>query len=871
MGSKEYTLNLYLPERFALLTLSLALWAGLGAIAEASIPGEEGPQLVRVGVYENPPKIFVDDRGQISGVLGDLLAAIAQREGWVLEPVPCIWQECLALLEEGALDLMPDVALTELRAERFAFHRVPALLSWSQIYEVPGQNLTSLLDLQGRRLAVLSGSVQEFYLRGLMDSFGLKVTWVQVNSMEEGFQAVVAGRADAVAANHFFGEARARALNLNKTPLVFEPDKLFYSAPLNQNQLLLERIDDYLIRWRNEAGSPYFDILHRWDIQQETRQLPAILWWGIALLGAALISALGFSVLLRRQVAEKTRGLSASEQRLNTILDSVDAYIYIKGPDLRYQYVNKKVCDLLGLSREQILGQTDEQFFDAQSCRSLIANDRRVLDRAERVAGEDIVTLANSDTTQIFLSMKLPLLQRDGSPYALCGISTDITEYRQILSRVHQLEFFDPLTGLANRRLMLDRLRHALASQAETGYQGALLLIDLDDFKGLNDTLGHESGDLLLQQLARRLEMEMRSTDMPARIGPDEFVMILEDLSRVPEKAMFAARRLGEDLLARLAKPYDLNGAPYVASVSIGVIMFSDTESNADELLKGVDLALHAAKAEGRNTMRFFNPSMQAKINRRNLIEGALRRAIDNDCLELHIQPLVMADDRVFGMEALLRWQDAELGRMSPGDFIPVAEASGLIIPLGKWVLEKACSLLARWSLVEGLEDLTLAVNISPEQFRAPDYVVCLEECLLRHAIDPARLKLEITENLLIDDMDSTVERMLQLRARRICFSLDDFGTGYASLSYLKRLPLSQLKIDQSFVRDLLFDPSDEAIVRAIIALGESLQLEVIAEGVETLEQANRLRELGCQAFQGYFFGRPEAAALWEGRLKKPS
>lgn len=858
-------LGLEMPRRWGRRAglLLLACVFALPVMAAESRSEPEAPHL-RVGVYENPPKIFLSETGEPSGILGDLLLHMAEQEGWQLESVACLWQACLSALANGEIDLMPDVALTPSRATRFDFHEVPALLSWSQIYVAAGADQpTNLLELQGRRLAVLQGSVQHDYLMTFFHGMELPVRWVLVDSLEAGFQAVLDQQADAVAANQFYGDQRAQGTDLVRAPVVFLPSRLYYAVTPGRLSGVLTTIDDYLDRWRNDPGSLYFETLRRWEPRRESGPQPTWLWWSLAGLSAMLLAALLFGVLLRRQVQRQTQQLQKSEQKLSTILNSVQAHIYIKGTDLRYQYVNQKVADLLGAAPESIIGRRDEDFFDADTCRLLKENDCRVLLRGERFSNEEVNRIKGQEAAHVFLSEKLPLRTPAGEIYALCGISTDITEHRQIQEQLHQLSFFDALTGLPNRRLLLDRVRHGLFSSTRTGYDGALVLLDLDNFKSVNDSLGHDAGDQLLCAVAERIQRKLRATDTLARFGADEFVVLLEDLALQPDRAVVAVRNLADEWLTALAEPFELGGAPYVISVSLGVALFSDAGEDTDTLLKGADLALQASKRLGHNRLQFFNPAMQVAINRRTQLEGALRQAIESHRLALHLQPQVNTRGEVVAMEALARWEHPELGMISPAEFIPLAESTGLIVPLGEWVLEQACAYLADWQGDELLKGVVLAVNISPAQFRHPNFVDHLENTLDASGCPPERLELEVTESLLIDELDQVIERMESLRAHGIRFALDDFGTGYASLSYLKRLPLQLLKVDQSFVRDLLTDPNDEAIVRTIIALGQSLDLEVLAEGVETEAQAKRLEALGCTFLQGYLYGKPAPLEQW--------
>jgi diguanylate cyclase (GGDEF)-like protein/PAS domain S-box-containing protein len=444
-----------------------------------------------------------------------------------------------------------------------------------------------------------------------------------------------------------------------------------------------------------------------------------------------------------------------------------------------------------------------------------------------------------------------------GKPVLQIGAIQDITERKTAADKIEQLAFFDLLTDLPNRRLLLDRLRQAMAASARSEKCGALLFIDLDNFKTLNDTLGHDIGDLLLQQVARRLVTCVREGDTVARLGGDEFVVMLEDLSGNLQEAATQTEIVGEKILAALNETYDLGNYKHHSTPSIGVTLFINHQETIDELLKRADLAMYQAKAAGRNTLRFFDPDMQASVAARAAMEVDLRKAIVEKQFLLHYQAQVNSSGRVIGAEALVRWQHPERGLVSPADFIPLAEECGLILPLGHWVLESACGQLAAWASKPELAHLTVAVNVSARQFSLPNFVEQVLAVVDYLGARPDRLKLELTESLLLENAEDIIAKMLALRARGVGFSMDDFGTGYSSLSYLKRLPLDQLKIDQSFVRDVLTDPNDAAIARTIVALGQNLGLAVIAEGVETEAQREFLEAHGCHAYQGYLFSRP--------------
>ena len=446
----------------------------------------------------------------------------------------------------------------------------------------------------------------------------------------------------------------------------------------------------------------------------------------------------------------------------------------------------------------------------------------------------------------------------------------DVTDLRRASDEIETLAFYDPLTGLPNRRLLLDRLRQAMQQAAGSGCFGAVLFLDLNQFKLLNDTQGHEVGDLLLQQVAERLRQSVRETDTVARLGGDEFVVLLVDLARDSDGAVAQAQRLGEKLMAGLSHPYALGTHPYQGACSVGATLFGQGEHSAAELLKQADIAMYAVKTQARgNGLCFFDPQMQALITQRAQLQADLRQALERSELVLHYQPQFALDGRMVGTEALLRWRHPTHGMVAPAEFIPMAEECGLIVPIGWWVLHSACEQLARWRGQTNHAHLSVSVNVSARQLRQSDFVELVAQAMRKNHVRPQRLKLELTESLVLDNVDDTVAKMLQLRQLGVQFSVDDFGTGYSSLAYLTRLPLHELKIDQSFVRNLGQRPTDDVIVQTIIGMASNLGLEVIAEGVETQEQKNFLARHGCCIYQGFLLGRPMPVAELEALVQK--
>lgn len=482
----------------------------------------------------------------------------------------------------------------------------------------------------------------------------------------------------------------------------------------------------------------------------------------------------------------------------------------------------------------------------------LIVMSDNTLEKSEFVHFISVLALGSSAIIGLVLFLIFLFLRRTDASIRL--------QQRNLLENqkeINSLAFFDQLTNLPNRTLLLDRLKQVMAVTSRSGNYGALLFIDLDNFKTLNDTLGHDTGDMLLKQVAQRLTGCVREGDTVSRFGGDEFVVILSGLSTHETDAATASEMIAEKILASLNEPYFLNGINHRSSASIGVTLFKGDSSSIDNLMKQADLAMYKSKEAGRNGLSFFDPNMESTLKARSALEEDLRKGIEEKQFVLFYQAQVREDGSVSGTEVLVRWQHPERGIVSPIEFIPVAEETGLILPLGHWILKTACEQLARWAQIPEMEAVTMAVNVSARQFSQSDFVAEVLSVIQESGANPNRLKLELTESLLLQNIEEVISKMESLKVAGVSFSLDDFGTGYSSLSYLKRLPLDQLKIDQSFVRDIMNNENDAIICKSTIALSESMGLSVIAEGVETQEQRNLLLDLGCHAYQGYWFSRP--------------
>ncbi|MCX7108675.1 MAG: EAL domain-containing protein [Proteobacteria bacterium] len=554
-------------------------------------------------------------------------------------------------------------------------------------------------------------------------------------------------------------------------------------------------------------------------------------------------------------------------QLFRTALDNMPSYIYTKDTQYRYTYANRPLLDFFGRTAETLVGCDDTDFFPSETVRRLREIDSHVLLGEQAVYEFDIASAESG--RRVYWDVKTPIHQpQSPSICGLLGISTDITELKNAEEEIKRLAFYDLLTQLPNRRLLLDRLQQALATSVRSRLYGALLFIDLDNFKTLNDTLGHDKGDLLLQEVASRISACVRECDTVARLGGDEFVVMLTGLDGGAQGATARTQKIGRKILGMLNQVYYLAGHEHYGSASMGITLFAGHSSSLDELLKQADIALYQAKAAGRNALRFFDAQMQSSITARAALIHDLRHALAKKQFQLFCQIEAGHNQKIIGVEALLRWHHPDSGMIPPQEFISLAEETGLIQPIGQWVLESACALLKSWGEISDRRHLHLAVNISTRQFRQPDFVNGVLEMVRDTGIDPSKLMLELTENVILVELGDTTAKMNTLKQVGVRFSLDDFGTGYSSLAYLARLPFDQLKIDRSFVQNIGVKPADEVIIQTIIAMADKLGIGIVAEGVETEAQRAFLEQHGCPVCQGYLFGKPMPLAEFEEYFK---
>ena len=617
---------------------------------------------------------------------------------------------------------------------------------------------------------------------------------------------------------------------------------------------------------RLSVSLPEDQALERWEYERNMVAAAALVFCAMVLLAAAV------AVVVFDRMAQARKDIADAKALLDQALESMVSGFVLLDAQQRVAHWNRRFVELFPWMRGAMASGMPFRQVLEQS----VAHHLPVGSDAERQQWIALRLAQQQDGTGAHEQV-LPdghcihVLERATPEGGWVITYHDVTDLRRANEEIEHLAFYDPLTGLPNRRLLLDRLGRAPVLSQRSGKVGALLFLDLDHFKDLNDTLGHEVGDELLQAVAQRLLANVRVADTVARLGGDEFVVMLSDLSTSTQEAAALAQRIGEKILRGLSEPYVLRGHTHQGAASIGATLFGASAQSAIELLRQADIAMYQVKARRGNALCFFDPKMQTAINDRAQLEADLRQALITQQLVLHYQPQATLQGDVIGAECLLRWQHPQRGMVPPGQFIAVAEESDLILHIGQWVLHSACTQLARWQEQPQWAHLQLSVNVSARQFRQSDFVHQVIETLQVTGARAHLLTLELTESLVLDNVEDAIDKMHQLRTKGVRFSVDDFGTGYSSLAYLTRLPLHQLKIDQSFVRNLGSRPSDDVIVQTIIGMGRNLDLEVIAEGVETEAQKAILAGHGCDLYQGYLLARPMPVADFERSLGGPA
>ncbi|MFC3852936.1 EAL domain-containing protein [Salinispirillum marinum] len=809
---------------------------------------------VRVGLYENEPKIYTNSAGKPDGLFIDLLQSMAREEGWILHFEDCEWNRCLSLLAEGQLDLMPDVAFSVDRATQFSFHDHPVTQAWSQVFVRPDTPMYQFPDLASARLVLLEGSIQQSFLRTELGELWNVEHIVLVQDLEDGFRRVASGEADAVVASNFYGNRKRGLYGLAGTPLTFNQVGLYFAAPLNapMTPVLLGAIDRHLLRWQDNAQSPLYHALAEASTAPVERRVPMWLLILTAVLAGLVVLGLAAAQSLRWTVTRRTAELANANRRFAHLLTSSPAVLFTWNSDARApSWVSDNVKAHLGFDP---LDVTQEGFWEQHvhsEDRSMMQADIKRVELQGHVQMEYRIR-DQQGVVRYLRDDRRWVMGESGEPQVV-GTWTDITEQHRQDEKLHYITRYDDVTGLPNRQSFMDRLQHAVEMARQDERSITLILIDLDRFKHINEAWGVGAGDQVLRVLGERLRFATMP-DILARLSADEFALLIErPLSTEQQKDHVL------HLFEQLEIPIWLQGNAMVVTASFGVSGYPRDALQADQLMKSAELAMHEAKKSGGNSWAFYQPDFANTTEHMFKLENALRQALQNHEFFIHFQPQFdLTHHELVGVEALIRWEHPELGMVSPAIFIPLAEEIGLVEDLDAWVLEEACAQLRLWDIA-GFHVPRVSVNISAHELDKLDLVERIKQALVQFRLAPQRLQVEVTESVLMRAPERCISVLNLIRNQGVSVAIDDFGTGYSNLVYLRGLPLDCLKIDQSFVREIGASPAADTLIHAIIAMAKALDLNIVAEGIETQRELTFLAEAGCHYGQGFHMGRPMA------------
>ncbi len=848
-----------LLKKLHLYTLIVAVLVVL--LAQASNAANTQPtKTLRVAILDAPPALIPSDSGNHTGFLVDFLEQIAERENWRIQWLYLKWPEIINTAKRAELDLIPFVAYSRERAEYLDYNSISYITGWGQVYIHPDEQLLeNIFDFEGKTIAVVKDEIYAIQFANLCAQFDIICNLKEVQDYKAAFSLLDKRLVDGAVSGNLVGYSFEKRFNIERTPIVFNPSKVLFASPKGKNSEILQTIDGYLEEWKNDPSSPYYEINDRWlGKDNGITFLPKWLLYSLAILFILLIISALIVLILRKQVRRKTADLADKTDQIKQIINLIPHMIYATNANGEVILVNRYAADFFGLPLKDFDNINIEQLKNQSPQSNILFEDEDYLLRRDAVAVNKQLKVKDSNQRNTYLDVsKVPFVGRYSRIPAIVTVGVDITEAKEFEQQIQHMAQHDSLTGLPNRLLLNDRISQSLAISLRHHHNGAILFIDLDFFKNINDSLGHMTGDKLLIEVAKRLESNVRSGDTVARLGGDEFIIQLSELSDNPEDAEADAIVVAKKLLQALTEGFVIQGKQLHVTASIGILVYPRDADSHELIMQRADTAMYHAKAKGRNGFAIFKPDMEAIIMRRQTLENDLHKAMSNSEFFLLYQPqLNAADGKLLGVEALIRWNHPVEGIISPLEFIPVAEDNGTIVQIGNWVLEKACQQIKFWIQEYGHSPV-IAVNLSAVQLSDSDLVKTIAKLLKQEKIPAELLELEVTETLILHEEKRSIELLKSLKKLGIRISIDDFGTGYSSLNQLKKLPLDKLKIDRTFVSDIPGDPDSETIVRTIIKMSKDLGLEVTAEGVETEDQLEFLRKENCPQFQGYYFDRP--------------
>ncbi len=822
---------------------------------------------IKIGLTHAPPIIILHQSKPPDGMLVDFLKAVAASENWKITWIQGSWSDVMSKANNSELDVMTYIAYTPERAQVFNFSTERFVTGWGQLYSYENRSINNILDLNDKRIAVMRDDIHAKRFAKLCLEYAVNCLLVFADDYDSAFKMLEDNLVSGVVSGSTVGISYEKKLDVIRTPVMFNPSNALFASPKSKSNEPLKTIDNYLIKWRSMDKSPYSEIQKKWMSATHKDNIPMwVKYVGLAIIVLFFTSVI-ITLFLRKQIKKHVKQHINQTKQLEQIINLVPHMIYVVNSKGEVVLVNKYASKHFGVT--VLSNFTKHQLLhDVPQYSNLFDDDIELIQNGKGLIQKELVTQNNVNEDVTFNIFKVPFDTTNKLPSVLT-VGVDITEQLAYQKQIQYMALHDDLTNLPNRQLLKERIIDSLKDLDTKNTQAAVLYIDLDFFKSINDSLGHAAGDKLLKVICERLIGIADEDDMVARIGGDEFILQISNLSKNGIDPESNIKNIANKVIVKLAEKIIIDQQDLYISASIGIVVYPNDGDNYDQIMQRADIAMYQAKAKGRNKFILFEEHMENMILERHILVAELRNAIKNSEFDIVYQPQIYGNnDKVIGFEALIRWNHPNGKVVGPDDFIPIAEESGLIIPIGNWVLEQACQQVNLW--LKNHETIPfITVNLSVLQLHNKTLVEYLQYLLTHYKIPPHLIELEVTETVMVQQIDKTIDTLSQLKNLGVRLSIDDFGTGYSSLSYLNKLPFDKLKIDYSFVKNIVKDSETKTIVKTIIGMTKDLDLEVIAEGVETIEQLELLTKMGCHNFQGYYFDAPNSKEYIEEKYLK--
>ena len=808
-----------------------------------------------IGLSDNPPLSYLNEQNQATGLIVDLFNEIAREEGFKIKWIFDEWNILLTLMKQQKLDMLTSVGYSKEREKFLTYSRESFVASWSAIYLPKGSSINDFLDLDNKTIAVLTGDINGIILASRCEKFEIECNFVKVKTYTELFKIFSLPNVDAIVSNNIAGDWYANEYNLLRSSILFNPTNTYVAVPKSTNVYLLGAFDHFIKKWKKAPNSLYYKVKSKWLTYKVAKNIPLETLYIIYGLSAFAILALFSAFLFRRQIKKRVNELSVRNQQFSQIINLVPHIIYVADDKGNILLANKQASIYFGMTQEEVerckIDNISRNIYDEKE----FLNDNNLSSDISVTRLKEIETTDYLENKYTMLISKMPFKGLSVGYHENVTVAVDITDIKTYQKRIMHMAHFDPITDLQNKTLFQSIIPKSIISHIKNNFCGAVINLDLDAFKDINDSHGHRIGDLLIKAMANRLKQNIDDNNV-YHFGGDEFVIHMPNLHQDDIEAEKLVKEFGEFILIEISNPFVINDMDFQITASLGAVIYPRDGNTEEVLLQRSDTALNKAKKQGRNNLQMFDKYLEFSVIKNHLMETELRHAVNHSQFELYFQPILVGKtNKMIGSEALLRWNHPKKGCIGPNEFIETAEKIHLMIKIGYWVIEQTCQKLQE-SLANNKQNF-IAVNISVSQLKDEDFYKNIHSMIQRYQILPNCLEFEITESVLMVDVDLSIDMFNRLKKLGIRISIDDFGTGYSSFSYLIKLPIDKIKIDQSFVKDLPQNKNSATVVRTIIKMAKELELSVLAEGIENKEQYDFLKHEGCDYFQGYYFHKP--------------